>query len=302
MNLDDLIANSNFGTGPFLEVQRRRAAYTLDGNRLGGVDYEFRTESQHDPRLSDKRFEIEMASLVLALLGYERVSLFSVNADGEPLERPDLEAEIDGARIGVEVAQAISEKWRKISSVHEFVERNLLDRRDTNSAFAQALGNYYVIVALGSPGGPESKPASKTEGKLLLGELIEFIESGGHKPATEEVTPFPSTSPRLHSLGATFSSSKQRVGTISVGGGPRFLPSAPDVTDVTRVLNDHRESAKDYRTSTTWIILVLSDMEELFRATLLDVEKRNPEIKPFAKCYLLDAAYRIVELPKTTPK
>jgi hypothetical protein len=296
MNYDDMFKRGLWGSGPLLELRKIIAEYRVDGIRLGGIDFVSKSGSANQPSLSKRRAEIESAAFLLARLGYKEIGLVTLDEARKDLESPDLDALLPEGRIGVEVAEVTATQARLKEASVERIGFELLDLRDADPSFTEALGQHYVIVTLHGPLG-DASAIQKPEMFKILKELERFIRNQDHIQESDELTAFPDKYQALHARGATFSTAKMSEGSISVGRGSEFVSLAPETQEVLRVLNRHRKSASGYRPLPTWLVLFLSDSNEVFRNTIGEIEAHPPSIDPFVRCYLSDVAGRLLQLP-----
>lgn len=127
MTYDEIIASGRLA-GQTLALWRRMADYSLDGIRLGSVEFQTKSRSANDVFLARKVGEIHEASLVLARAGLEALAFTSLDALGESLECPDLDVRLpDDANIGLEVAHAVATADAKHDAEMSGIERSLRD-------------------------------------------------------------------------------------------------------------------------------------------------------------------------------
>ena len=63
LNIDMMLADGKYGTDGLALIRTHEADFTVDGLRLGSIDFETETRSIHDPRLSKGRAELESAAI-----------------------------------------------------------------------------------------------------------------------------------------------------------------------------------------------------------------------------------------------
>lgn len=300
MTYDELLSRGAWGTGSVREIRVRECEYTVDGVRLGGLEFETFTGSPNDTRFSKARAEIETAAFLLARLGYEHVLLFTRDSAGKKLPGPgpDLEADLPGGRLGLEVAEAIAPAVKARDAEVQRIEIALRDLCDRDAAFKATLGDHNVSIVL-STGAP-SFDLGKKEALGLLGEIERFIRNGGHHQADDEEDdnfPIPERYSRLAGTGARCFTSVLPGGHISVSEGAHFVNPRDSVAIALGVLDDHRLNAKKYRPVPTWMVMFISDPSELFRNTVARIGEMNPPIDPFERCYVSDVAGNLLTLP-----
>jgi len=129
-----MLSRGLFGSGQLAEIRKRMSDYIVDGRRLGEIPFEPKSGSANQPTLSKGRAEVESAAFLLSGLGHESIRITTVGPDGSSLERPDLDAEVDGSRIGIEVVEVTGTIARMNEAQIERVGYKLLDLRDADYA------------------------------------------------------------------------------------------------------------------------------------------------------------------------
>ncbi len=299
MNHDELIA-AGIWSGEMLAIRSRMAEYSIDGARFGLMDLATKSGSQNDVYLEKRISEIVTAAMVLSRLGYERVELFSVDANGNALESPDLDCRLPNARhIGIEVAEVVETDAAKHNASRNAVEVIVGDLIDNDPTFASAFGNFFFSLSLNGIG-PNSpvRIASKKEAQAIALEVEGFIRSGHHQaPSPDYFRQFPAEYNTLHTRGAQFHASTLESGPyFSMGEGASAIGRVHHLAEVIRVLDKHRRQAVKYRKLPTWMILFLTDALEYFHNTIATVVESRPSTSPFERAYLMDAAGRLQEL------
>jgi len=300
MTYDELLAHGAWHTGALRDIRLRQVEYTVDGVRLGGLEFETFTCSPNDTRFSKERAEIETATFLLARLGYEQVPLFAKDSAGKKLPGagPDLEAELPDGRLGLEVAEAIAPAVKARDAEVQRIEIALRDLHDRDDGFKTALGESNVSIILSS--GAPTFGLGKKEALELLGAIERFIRDGGHMQPTDEDDdnfPIPEQYSRLAITGARCFTSVLPGGYISVSEGAHFVDPRHSAQIALGVLNDHRVNAKNYRPIPTWMVIFLSDPNEIFRDTIAKLEEMNLVIDPFERCYISDVAGLLLTVP-----
>jgi hypothetical protein len=297
---DEIIANG-YWSGDILELRKRTAEYTVNGKRLGSIDW--RTKSGHsgDTMLEKSDSEVLTAAFVLARLNHERVAITSVDSDGAQLERPDLDARFeDGTEVGIEVADVGQTDEMKHEAAVNFIEYSISNLLETDATFAQAFGPWFLSVNLNPIGTWKKVPiSSKKEARQILGDVEAFIRAGEHrKPVTRTLTAFPDAYSTLRARGAEYTASPFASGAyFDLGDGSGAMASSDEYDEVLRVLDKHRSSAADYRPKRLWMIMYLTSSYEVFRRTVEAADAKRPPIAPFERCYISDGVGRLLELP-----
>ncbi len=295
---DEIIAHGDIWKGDILEMQRRRADFTVDGQRYGSLLPETRSGSPHDERLTKRSEEIVTGAFILARLGYKRIQILTRDPNGVSLERPDLDVRFeDGNELGLEVAQAATTNRMKHDSHMAELEHKIGDLIDSDPSFAQDFGPYYVTISASSVLG-ERDVQSKKQTQALIGDVEAFIRSGRHRKQEDPDDPddrwFGPKYPTLHARGATFFSSPSAIGPEfnTLDGGT--VNPHPETDEVIRILDQHRRQAIDYRTKHTWIAMYLTDPFEAFRNTAGAIAALQPAIDPFEQFHLADRVGHLI--------
>jgi hypothetical protein len=296
---DEIIAQGDIWRGDTLELRQRMSDFTVDGVRFGAQLADTRSGSKHDRRLSKESEEVVTAAFILGRLGYSRVRLSSKDESGRKLERPDLDAKFeDGTTLGIEVAQVGTTGRMKHDANLASLEHRIRDLIDSDAEFSKDFGPYYLSVSPSSVLG-ERDVANKRQVESMLAEVIAFIKAKGHQldnDADRENGYFGREYPMLHARGATYYSSSAAYGPyFAVMDGGTVNPNA-EVGEVIRVLDSHRERARRYRVDRAWLLMYLADSNEIFRGTIAEIKKENPNIAPFEQCHLADACWRLTTL------
>jgi hypothetical protein len=300
MTHDELIAASIW-SGPALEFRNRMAEYLVDGSRFGAMEMRTRSGSPNDVHLDKRTSEITKACMLFSYLKVEGVQIRSLDANGKPLERPDLDAKLpDGAVIGVEIADVSETRLRKHESGRNLIETTIGDLLDRDPAFRAAMGNVYFALTLNAIGPYGSHDiASKKEAQAIASEIVTFVKSGDHmKLAEDYFSTFSSAYPTLHARGAqSHVDAWEHEAHFTVSEGASTIGTVDRRHEVVRVLDDHRKSASEgYRRLPTWIVLFLTDTLEYFYNTIASVERDRPRIEPFERGFLMDSAGRLLRL------
>jgi hypothetical protein len=294
----DKMIESGHWSGKHLELRTRMASYVVDGQRLGSISWKSQSGSDVDPTLDKNAREILAAALTLAHLGCEDVSLRAHAADGKPLERPDLDATIDGREIGIEVADVPGTP--KHDAMKNRIEIAITELLKTDAAFRSAFGNHYFEVNLNPIGRWEQVPiGGSKEAEAITAELVAFIRCGLTMSAGANLKPFPPVYATLRARGCEYYLGSLESGAyFALGNGPTIGMSDHRFSNVMTVLDKHRDSArKGYRAlSEIWMVLFLPDSDEFFRKTSDIVASRGLAIEPFKKCFLTDTVGTVVQL------
>lgn len=295
-----MLARDGIWRGPIRELRQRMADFTVDGIRFGELSPSTVSGSPHDRRLTKRSEEIVTAAFILGRLGHERVKLTTKAADGQSLERPDLDASFsDGTTAGIEIAQVGSTRRMKHDAQIALLEHRVCDLIETDQSFADAFGAFYLSVSPANVLG-ERDAVSKKQIEAMIEEVVRFVRAGEHSRTDSEHDPdtgyFPRGYSTLHARGATYYASAAAYGPhfqVTTGGtvNPR-----PETAEVLRVLDDHRAKAIGYRHRRNWLLLYLPDSNEVFRGTVAAIASEKPEIAPFEKCYITDACWRLATL------
>ncbi|GEM_PF-3147493 len=297
MTIDDFLARGIYGAGNDERIYRRIAEFTVDGERLGAIPFDSVSGSRNDPRLSDRRAEIQSAAYTLARLGYQRVPLISRSAEGAKLESPDLDAFLP-EHTGLEVAEGIGQIIKAREMEISNLEVALLDRRDADPSFSAALGAVSLWVDLASD--LTAPRITKSERKSIDAELQRFIRSRAHFQIADDDDPdfaaFPPAYPLLHKRGAHFGCRPSAFPHIGIRGGAEAVDTSDTAGTAIAILNKHRNAARKYRPVPTWMIMFLSEWVEFARDTVPAIAQLNPPIDPFVRCYVSDIVGRTVLL------
>jgi hypothetical protein len=297
---DEIIARGDIWRGPILELRKRMADFIVDGVRFGELLPETKSGSVHDRRLTKRSEEIVTAAFILGRLGYERVHIFTRDADGKDLERSDLDVRFEtGETIGVEVAQVSPTSRMKHDANIAVLEHAVRDLIETDSAFADDFGPYYLSVSQSGPLG-DREVANKKIGQRMVEEVVAFVRAQAHRTnddyGDEPDGWFGPEYPTLHARSATYYVTPAVYGPyFSVMDGGTVNPN-PETEEVIRVLDQHRRQAASYRRERNWILLYLPDTNEVFRNTVEATSRLKPDIAPFEQCHIADAVWRLTSL------
>jgi hypothetical protein len=283
-------------------MYKRIAEYSVDGTRLGGIDWPTRTGSDNDRRLEPPANEILGAAMIFGLLGLDHVAISSLNSTGAKLEKPDLDVAFsDGSTVGFEAADVVASRQGQHQSETAALRTFILDLRANDPTFDSAFGSHYISVFLSGPF-TKSHQIGRTERLAIQAEIEAFIRSREHVNGRTGSN-FAATYPTLNTRGATWHSSALPVPGFEIGHGAGNGVGDPAAADILRVLGGHcRSAAANYRNLPLWIGLIVTDRWDFFRDTLNDVAAAPPQIAPFARCYLADDSGRLLVLrPPSAP-
>lgn len=291
MTHDEMIAGGLWGVGEHRLMRERMAEFLVDGRRLGERPWQSLSGRLEDYELVKSDREILTAAFALGRLGHERVEIRSVDELGHPLDRPDLDAVVDGCSVGIEVADV------RALAGHEGLKRLMrigIAQMLDDDSFREAFGANALCVNLNPLASFSHTPLKdRAEARRLLAELIAFIEAGDHLPAFDgNLRSFPERYTALVARGCEFHCDSLESGPyFDLGDGPRMgLPYEPDCGRLLAVLNKHRRQAAKYRAvPELWIVLYLTDSDERYRRTLDAIASAAPSITPFTRCIVTDA-------------
>lgn len=293
----DAFIRSNVWNGRQKTLRTRMAEYLVDGRRLGSIVWPTQSGSESDSTLDKSSREILAAALTLSHLEYKDVAIRSVDESGVALERPDLDATVDGMEIGIEVADVPGTP--KHDAMKNRIEVRITDLLNTDPAFRRFFGNHYFEINLNPIGRWEHVPLDgNKEADAVLEEIIAFVRCG-LKPSDAHLQPFPVKYPVLHGRGSEYHlSALPSDAYFSVSDGPSISTNEHRYEDVIAVLDKHRKSAeKGYRAlREIWIVLFLPDGDEYFRGTAEIVASRAPAIAPFKRLYVTDTAGSVARI------
>lgn len=296
--LNQMLERGNFGNGRLAKIVRRMTAYTLDGRPYGDAPFESLSGSLNDFAPSQKRGEAATVAHVLSRLGIERADLRTIDSSGKELQKPDLDVVLDEGRVGVEVADAVQTPLARKAAAVSMVQREVLDALGADKNLKAALGKSYLIVSLQSP---LTVPANSDLGtkhvRPIVDELKRFLLAGEHRTTLDRIMPFDGKYPALCKRAATFRSSLLKdTGTIAVSAGVHFISQGADTMELIDTLNKHCKKAAKYRPGPNWIVLYLSDGDEIVRGTIEAIGQNPPPFDPFTRCFISDSAGGCAEL------
>ena len=270
-------------------LYRRVAQYTVDSTRAGTIEWPA-------DRLDQAVNEIQGVILIFGLLEYERVQITSLDQAGKKLEHPDLDVSLsDGTRMGIEQAEVTNMGQGKHEAEADKIAVTVRRLVNDDPSFAQAFGSRRVLVFLGSHAVGKHTIQSRQQRLQITSELERFIRAGEHTTGKGQGT-FPSRYPCLSSRGATWSASQSLSPAIDFGHSTTNPSTMSMVPDVIRVLNKHRDAAKNYRNLPLWLMMNLTDRWNFTRKTLTALRSESLDIEPFERCYIADDEGRLLEL------
>jgi hypothetical protein len=296
MKYDDLIASANSPWPPStpsraLDLYKRVAQYIVDGTRAGTVDWPA-------DRLDRPLNEIQGVILIFGLLEYERVRITSLDQAGNKLEHPDLDVSLsDGTLLGLEQAEVTNMSLGKHESEADKIAVFVRGLLANDPSFAQAFGSHHVLIFLSSHAVGKHTIQSRKERLQITSELERFIRSREHASGKAQGT-FSSRYPCLASRGATWGASHRLIPVFDLGHGTTNPSTVSMVPDVIRILNKHRDAAKNYRNLPLWLMMNLTDRWNFTRKTLDNLCSERLDIEPFERCYVADDEGHVLEVRK----
>jgi hypothetical protein len=294
MRYDDLVASAASPSPPApppraRDLYGRLAQYTVDGTKAGTIDWPA-------DRLDQTLNEIQGVMLIFGLLEYERVQITSLDQAGRKLEHPDLDVLLsDGTLLGIEQAEVTNMTQGKHEAEADKIAVTIRKLVSDDPSFAQAFGSHRVIVFLSSHAVGKHTIQSRKERFQIAAELERFIRSGAHTSGKAQGT-FPSRYPCLASRGATWGASPSLSPAFDIGHGATNPSIMSMVPDVVRILNKHRDAAKNYRNLSLWLMMNLTDRWNFTRKTLEKLSSESLDIEPFERCYIADDEGHLLEV------
>ena len=291
MNYDSLI-REGLVTGRDADAYGAAAAFKLDGRRLGSLDFELDSPCPHEVYLTRKRHEVDVAAYLLARIGYRNVLIESVDADGKPLERPDLDIVVGDSRWGFEVTTAIDEARSRSEHEEHRVTASIRSRLDGDSALRNALGPVQLFVKLES----DDQQLGKRAANAIIDELTRFIATREFASGAGAAGEFGASCPVLRERGAWFDVSAGAQ-YFMVGHGRSVVDRNHRLSTVMQSLNNHRNSARTYRKAEScWLAIQMTDVNEIFRNTIAQIAELRPNIDPFRKVLVTDPKRHVLAL------
>jgi hypothetical protein len=199
---------------------------------------------------------------------------------------------VDGRRWGFEIARGVEGIRAKESAEEERIVIAIRDLLDASPHFLSALGPVHLHVGLES----DDQPLTKSVGTKIIEELKRFIAAGDHLQLRDDG--FGSKFPVLQGRGAWYRIDRDRTPYFTTSHGRSTVDRRSRAPTILETLNRHRASAATYRHADLWCAIWITDVFDVFRSTLSDLEREPPPIDPFERVFIANAATRLISLQR----
>jgi hypothetical protein len=277
-SLDDL-ATIGISFAPRLEV----ADFTLDGHRFGKLPQVARNTSPNENRLDKRKYyEAYAVAHMLVALGHRRVAMFTG-------DKPDIRADIDGAKVGIEQVDILSQDLADAKHAGLDLERNVRDAIGVRPDLAAAIEGLSLTVSF------TQSPKGFT--KQLAAELFRLVLDGRfQKLRGETFVPTRADGPALFSCGGRAYVNDKKIGwNFFVMYGTGITPIAvPARTIVADTLKRKQHLASGYGMRPLWLFMTVLEAVTLTSGEVREVVRDFGSILPFDRLVVYSDAYGLI--------